>query len=266
MLLYSEYFARSFMQFFIASGSSVGLWFTLIYEYLLRSSISTRDFSDFLVLLLTGFHYSSDSKGIMSSSNTSKMWLVASNFITSAAWGRVAFLIALYGLNEESASCSDVIVPATRLALGISFVEVLNCILGLTRSPILAVLLFSCTRAGVELLVAPLIPCESWQHLLTVSMWGIGDLVRFGCFTVDTAKPGIRAVKSIRFTVGPILFPIGAFGEMMMVILAASDGRPALYVAAALWPVSFYPMMQQLLKQRRKHFYPKDKKKEIKAV
>jgi hypothetical protein len=204
----------------------------------------------------------------MSASNPVKLWLVASNFITAAAWGRVAMIIAVNGWpsSEESTACLDILGPATRLALGVSFVEVFNCIVGFTRSPFPAVLLFSCTRAGVEYLVAPKVPCGSWQHMLCVAMWSIGDLVRFGCFTVDTAIPGIRMAKSVRFTVGPILFPIGTFAEMMMVVLAASDNRPMLYVAAALWPVFFYPMMQQLLKQRRKHFSPQDKKKQIKAV
>ena len=67
---------------------------------------------------------------------------------------------------------------------------------------------------------------------------------------------------------GPFLFPIGALaGEMMMVILAGSlNEKPILYGAASLWPVFFYPMFQQLLKQRRKHFQSKTKKKEIKSV
>jgi hypothetical protein len=39
-----------------------------------------------------------------------------------------------------------------------------------------------------------------------------------------------------------------------MVLLAAKDGRPGLYVAASLWPLFFYPLMKQLLKQRAKHF------------
>ena len=206
----------------------------------------------------------------MSGSNLQKMWLVACNFITAAAFGRVAMIIAVNGLTSlsdgESTLCLDALVPATRLALGIGFIEVFNCIAGFTRSPLPAVLLFSCTRAGVEYMVAPLIPCGSWQHLLCVTMWSIGDLVRFGCFTIDTAIPGIRMVKSVRFTVGPILFPFGAFAEMMMVFLAASNGQPMMYLAGALWPFFFYPMMQQLLKQRRKHFSPKDKKKQIKAV
>jgi hypothetical protein len=152
----------------------------------------------------------------MSQSTPVKGWLFVCNFITSVAWGRVALIIAATGFEQlasnEPTACLENLGSAVRLALGITFVEVFNSVVGFTRSPIPAVLLFSCTRAGVELLVAPMIPCGSWQHLLTVLMWGIGDFVRFGCFAVDTAVPGVRLAKSVRFTVGPILFPIGASG------------------------------------------------------
>ena len=209
---------------------------------------------------------------VMTKLSLGSLWLAVSNFITAAAWGRVA-LIVLAGAasadftSNESNTCSTTLVPAVKLALIISFIEIFNCLVGLTRSPLLAVLLFSCTRAGVEYLVTPIIPCDSWQHILTVFMWGLGDLIRFGCLGMITLFPEAQMFKSIRFTVAPVLFPIGATGEMLMVILAGSvNNRPMLYVAAALWPVFFYPMMQQLLKQRRKHFQPKGKTKEIKSV
>lgn len=201
----------------------------------------------------------------------SSLWLAASNFITAAAWGRVAWTVLAIGAEElanpESDACSATLVPTVKVALMVSFIEIFNSVLGFTRSPLFAVILFSCTRAGVEYLVEPLIPCGSWQHLLTISMWGFGDFVRFGCLGMVTLFPKARIFKSIRFTIGPVMFPIGAGGEMFMVILAASlNDRPMLYFPAALWPVFFYPMMLQLLKQRRKHFAPVDKKKEIKSV
>ena len=200
------------------------------------------------------------------------LWLAASNFITAAAWGRVALIVVAaiaFGdlSSSESNICSTTLVPTVKMALIISFIEIFNCLAGLTRSPLLAVLLFSCTRAGVEYLVEPMIPCGSWQHLLTVSMWGLGDFIRFGCLGMVTLFPEAQVFKSIRFTVAPVLFPIGASGEMLMVILAGSvNNRPIIYVAAALWPIFFYPMMKQLLRQRRKHFEPKDKTKQIKSV
>ena len=208
----------------------------------------------------------------MAGFNMKQAWLVATNVVISASWGRVLLIILSEGwssLESDDSACLDVLGPPLKFALGVSFLELFNCIVGLTRSPIAAVVLFSCTRLGVELLTAPLIPCGSWQHLITAGTWSLGDLVRFACFAIDTAIPGMFWVKSIRFTLGPILFPIGALaGEMMMVIRAGSDhNRPILYAAAALWPVFFYPMMRQLLKQRRKHFNSKkEKKKEIKSV
>lgn len=196
-------------------------------------------------------------------------WLVASNLATSLAWSRVLFMtIATIsdlssGKADQGLSSSaheDSLIRVTNFALWISFVEIFNCVAGFTRSPLPAVVLFSCTRIGVEKFVAPFIPISSWQHLLTLFVWSLGDTIRFGSFAVITAVPTITIAKSIRFTVGPVLFPIGAFGEMMMVVLVASNGRPAAYIAAALWPVCFYPMMKQLLKQRRKHFQPKGEK------
>jgi len=201
--------------------------------------------------------------------NLGNLWLASSNFITAIAWGRVAFIVlTTAGFGDISSDvCSTSLVPAVKMALMISFIEIFNCLVGLTRSPILAVLLFSCTRAGVEYLVQPYIPCTSWQHLLTVTMWGLGDLIRFGCLGMATLYPEQRIFKSIRFTVAPILFPIGAAGEMFMVILSGYlNDRKILYLAASLWPVFFYPMMQQLLKQRRKHFQPVEKKKKIKSI
>jgi hypothetical protein len=110
-------------------------------------------------------------------------------------------------------------------------------------------------RTGVEVLVTPLITCGAWQHLATALFWSFGDTIRFGCFAVDEAFPqaGTHA-KSVRYTVGPMLFPLGAAGEMLMVLRAAMDGRPLLYIAAALWPLGFYPLMKQLRRQRKKHF------------
>jgi hypothetical protein len=212
----------------------------------------------------------------MAGYNLRQSWLVATNVVISASWGRVwgrAFWIiwsnVWSSLESDESACLNILGPPLKFALGVSFLELFNRLVGLTRSPIAAVVLFSCTRMGVELLTAPLIPCGCWQHLVTVAMWSMGDLVRFACFAIDTASPGMFWVKSIRFTVGPMLFPIGAAGEMMMVIRAASDHHNPmiLYAAAALWPLFFYPMMQQLLKQRRKHFNSKkENKKEIKSV
>ena len=240
-------------------------------------------------------------------------WLVLCNICVAASWLNVFILIVTYlsqqltGANandtagtgaEMDSFCDLQIRPAVFTALMISFVEVVNSLLGLTKSPLPAVLLFSCTRFGVEQFIGPKIPCTCWQHLLTVACWSLGDTIRFSSLAVVTLAASTTTTgksttdssssnsssrssitdrisylaKSIRFTVGPILFPIGASGEMFMVILAGSttgsNNKLWFYGAAALWPVFFYPMMVQLLKQRRRHFSSgtKLKKKEIKMV
>jgi hypothetical protein len=213
-----------------------------------------------------------------------KYWLFVTNFLASAAWFRVLWTIVTNLLTITNTTttengrdgddidtiCRATLGSAINWALWISMMEILNCLFRLTSSPLPAVVLFSCTRMGVEKIVAPLLPCSSWQHLITVLSWSLGDTIRFGTFAINTANPQLVWTKSFRFMVGPILFPIGALGEMMMVVAAAQNGRPKAYLAATLWPVFFYPMMKQLLKQRRRHFQSqlqgKTKEKHIKAV
>lgn len=201
--------------------------------------------------------------------SSKRICLVATNLVMFSGWAHVIYVFATAGLESlgdgKSEICEERLQPALYMALAISAIELLTCMMGLTRSNPIQVLLFASVRAGVEILITPLIGCGSWQHLFTVICWSVGDSVRFGCFTLDGIVPGVTLAKSIRYTFGPIMFPLGTAGEMLMVIRAAMDGRPTLFLAAALWPAGFYPLMKQLLKQRRKHFAPK-KKPEFKSV
>lgn len=189
--------------------------------------------------------------------------LVATNTAMMVMWARALFVIAMDWralTDADSAMCEETLRPKLLAALAVSFLELFSSLIGLTRSNPIQVLLFSTVRAGVEVLVAPLLPCGCWQHLLTAACWSTGDVIRFGCFALDSLSPQFGSfVKAIRYTVGPLLFPLGASGEMLMVIGAANDGRPGMYIAAALWPAGFYPLMTQLLKQRRKYFSSREK-------
>jgi len=197
-----------------------------------------------------------------------RAWLLLTNSTMMIGWARVLrILYRKFALIQDPTQpvCLQELTPDLILALMLSFLEFFNAMVGVTRSKPQQVLLFSMIRAGVELLAAPMLNCSAWQHLLTVTCWSLGDTIRFGCFVLDNLVPGGRVAKAVRYTVGPILFPIGATGEMLMVMAIAADGRPYLYLAAALWPLGFYPLMKQLLKQRRKFFQgPKEKK--VKAV
>jgi len=198
------------------------------------------------------------------------VWLFIVNLIITMQWYRVASLFVYdggHGLLDVD-TCLENLRPNVIRALMFSTVELFNSLVGFTRSKPSQVLLFSSVRMGVEYFTAPSIPCTAWQHLLTCLCWALGDVVRFGCFAVDIlytifGQRPPHMIKSLRYTVGPILFPLGALGEMLIVVRSAQDRRPILFVAASLWPVGFYPLMKQLLRQRRRHFetLSKDKKK-----
>lgn len=200
----------------------------------------------------------------------SAAWLVLSNIIVSLAWARVFSLLIIYrdsllGENSDDKACQDILLPATHTALCLSFLELFNALSGLTRSKPTQVLTFNAVRMGIALWIAPKLPCHCWQALMTIACWSLGDTIRFGCFGIDTLLPGGRTAKNIRYTVAPILFPFGALGEMLMVI---EVGTVPFYLFSLLWPIGFYPLMAQLLKQRRKHFSndPAKKKHDIRSV
>ena len=196
------------------------------------------------------------------------------------SWMRVlVVLLTFYGnnnvpsiLDSSDASrvkytlCNDQFVPIVHFALVISFIELFNSITGMTRSKPAQVLLFAIIRFGVEQIVGPSISTcpTAWSHVLTVACWSLGDTVRFGCFFLDSlASNGSRWAKYVRYSVGPILFPLGTLGEMMMVFTMAGETYSAnklhsiaMYVAALiLWPMGFYSLFTQLLRQRQKFLH-----------
>jgi very-long-chain (3R)-3-hydroxyacyl-CoA dehydratase len=197
----------------------------------------------------------------MSATRTVRLWLIASNCAVMMGWVRVLVNVLWTTATDDpsSHSCEVGLTRALRMALLLSFVEVWNALVGVTRSKPLQVLLFAMVRFGVEHWVAPLQShCAAWPHLLTVACWSLGDSIRFGCFAMDNMVSGGSVwAKSVRYTIGPILFPVGFAGEMLMVLAAAPSrstptARYAMYGAAILWPVGFYPLYTQLLRQRRK--------------
>ena len=189
--------------------------------------------------------------------------LFLSNASMQLAWAKVLLIIIQGCFNNDGFTadfCEGQLRSSLQTALLLAGIEFLNSLLKFTKSKPHQVLLFSSVRFGVEYWTAPLLPCSK-AHLWTVTIWALGDVIRCGCFAMETgwvllvsSKPPPTWIRSIRYTAGPILFPLGAGGEMAMVLLAAWEGRPKLYLAAALWPLGFYPLMTQLLRQRKKHF------------
>jgi len=201
----------------------------------------------------------------MVSQKLKQAWLLITNTLTSLHWWYVLYLFLSPSspplFSPSSSACIDRLTPAVFAALVVSTLELVNSLTGLTRSKPYQVLIFASARWAVARLIAPLIPCTAWMNLATCCIWGLGDGVRFGCFALDAAfsmvsKEGDEpphGIKTVRYTVGPLLFPLGVVGEMGMVLKAAGEGRPMLYAVAMIWPLGFFPLMKQLMKQRARH-------------
>mmetsp|Transcript_17014 Transcript_17014/g.39264 ORF Transcript_17014/g.39264 Transcript_17014/m.39264 type:complete len:284 (+) Transcript_17014:79-930(+) len=200
-----------------------------------------------------------------------RSYLLFSNVTLMVAWARVLRVIYRAGIfgrittavfeqqqlfpTLTNATCSRDVTPALNLALALSFMEVFNAAAGLTRSKVPLVMLFCSVRAVTEAVVAPrLAHCGASSHTFTVTVWSLGETIRFGCFVLDLLVPGGRLAKTIRYTAGPLLFPLGALGEVWMVATYAQQEQQWwwLVAAAILWPMGIYPLMTQLLRQRNK--------------
>jgi uncharacterized membrane protein YccF (DUF307 family) len=196
--------------------------------------------------------------------------LVFGNTVMAVGWAHVLVVLITLGtansLFEEQA-CHDQLYPAVIRALLLSTVELAHCTLGLTRSKPIFVLLFLVVRGGVEYFAGPngyfhhVTSCAQWPHLYTVACWSIGEFLRFGCFTVAEMSSSMSSLpKSIRYIVGPIAFPLGAFGEMLMLKSLAdhpstkADHKIWIWTLISLWPFGFAILMKQLLAQKKKHF------------
>jgi hypothetical protein len=199
------------------------------------------------------------------SSSTQRYYMLLSNAAMTIGWIRVLLLVGnnfrrLQDPNDDF--CETRLEPVTKQALAISFLELLNALAGVTRSKPHMVLLFTGARTSVEWFIVPLVilqaatsSCSNPYHLFTVACWALGDSIRFGCFTLDTLMPEGGLAKAIRYTVGPLVFPLGITGETILVYQAArATGHPFLVLATILWPVAGVMLVLQLLKQRRRFF------------
>uniref|UniRef100_A0A7S1GM26 very-long-chain (3R)-3-hydroxyacyl-CoA dehydratase n=1 Tax=Cyclophora tenuis TaxID=216820 RepID=A0A7S1GM26_CYCTE len=189
------------------------------------------------------------------------------NVAMALMFGKILLVFREEGWEKltDNEVCDEVLRPRVLRTLGLSFVEVMNASIGMTRSNPGSILLFFAARLGIERFVTPAITCGAWQHLVTVLFWASGETIRFTCFILSAIFPESSVPKYIRYTLGPIMFTCGTVGEILMLIRAAYEGRPLVYIAVALWPVGFYSLMKQLLEQRRKHLL-KNNKPEVKRV
>mmetsp|Transcript_2900 Transcript_2900/g.4020 ORF Transcript_2900/g.4020 Transcript_2900/m.4020 type:complete len:210 (-) Transcript_2900:1174-1803(-) len=199
----------------------------------------------------------------MSEVSSIKTSILVTNAIMTFMWIRVLRTLFEMATRENNAEfCETNLKPALVNAIVTSFLEGVNAVMGVTKSNPANVIMFVVVRAGVEFLAAPALPCDCMQHLFTAACWGFGEMCRFGCFTVDGIMGGSDTAKSIRYTVGPVAFFCGAFGEWLMVIQVLRTGNPdrsALVTAFIVfcvmaWPIGFVSLFKQLLKQRKKHF------------
>jgi len=179
---------------------------------------------------------------------TANGYMAVANTLVSLSWLTLSVVAATsLQVCDDFWQIQKLVVATTAL----SCLEVVHAAVGLTRSKPGNVILFVGARAFIALYICPLAGCSA-TYRTTAFTWGLGECIRLGCFAVDAVRPSVTA-KTVRYTVGPIMFPIGSLGEWVLLIGAMRDGRPALWAPVIGWPIGFAVLMRQLLAQRRKH-------------
>jgi len=180
-------------------------------------------------------------------------YLATVNATLSLLWFRVLYYSQLPMVVEEK-------TPLYQALVATAAIEIMHSMLRISKSPLLPILLFNTVRLGVEYWVASAAASYTCvPHTLMIMAWSLGDGIRFACFALLSAFDS-DFPKHIRYNVGPLLFPVGAFAEAWLVVHVANQQqtkdvhRYLLYAAACLWPVGFYPLYTQLLRQRRKFY------------
>lgn len=191
--------------------------------------------------------------------------LVLGNALMTMGWARVLVeLVSLVAFSFDEDSCRKQLYPTVVRALSLSTIELFHCMVGLTRTKSIFVMLFLVVRGGVEYFAGPdgihdFLSCLHWTHIYTITCWSLGEFIRFGCFTVaEMSKSSLP--KSVRYVAGPIAFTLGALGEMLMLKRLADHPNTLphynfwILVLICMWPFGFAILMKQLLKQKKKHF------------
>ena len=197
-----------------------------------------------------------------------RSYLLFSNGTLLVGWAKVVRTI-FRGVRADKlrtvAYCMGYMTPSLHLALALSFLEVFNALAGITRSKPHLTLFFCSVRAIMEAVIAPrLSHCGTWPHLFTVACWSLGEVIRFGCFLLDLLVPGGTLAKTVRYNVGPIMFPLGALGELSIMLTYGYETEKwwIMIFAIILWPCGVYPLMRQLLRQRSKFLDRKRKQQQ----
>ena len=189
---------------------------------------------------------------------TTQLYMAFANAACALSWFSCAIItVGAFPQCDEFWSVHRFVTAASVL----STLELVHAYIGLTRSAPGNVALFLGARSFVGLCVAPMEGCSP-AYRYTAFIWGCGESVRLGCFAIDQLRTS-RAVRSVRYTAGPICFPLGTAGEWTMLIQASLNGRPALWAVVIGWVPGFAVLMKQLLAQRRKHFASKTEAKKL---
>ncbi len=149
-----------------------------------------------------------------------RIWLITFNVITLLAWSVFFGYALIHGLYFDEFG-----LLLLSIAQGLAVFEIMNAMLGLAG----ANWLLTTMQVFSRFLIVSLffwIPAERWVEISSHSMvtgfmliaiaWSITEIVRALYYLSEICKANIKAITFSRYTFFIALYPIGVFGEFMI--------------------------------------------------
>jgi len=163
-----------------------------------------------------------------------RMYLSVFNLCVAGAWGIVVFkwFVFLIAENPDAQRGSlHALLPYGQLAEFMSSMEIINGFMRLTGSSVLGALILHLGRGIVLFWVMSNFSMvyEGWSAPALLVVWGFGDISRFGYLALAKVGLDSKALKSFRYSIPLILFPLGVILEIVQVIGALLESQGLRY-------------------------------------
>jgi len=167
-----------------------------------------------------------------------RTYLAAYNACVTGAWGVVvakwAFLVAETYRAGEGGSPTRLValLPYGQLAEFMAALEIFNGVMRLTGASVVGAVLLHLGRGIVLFWIISHFPIvhEGWSASALLAVWGFGDMSRFGYLALSKMGLDSKALKTLRYAIPLVLFPLGVVLEVVQVMGALLESRDLRYV------------------------------------
>merc|ERR1711879_534351 len=139
----------------------------------------------------------------------SSVYLIFYNLLQTLGWSCILYNVAINYVNEEG---PEQVWPkvATLLILfqNLAILEVLHCIVGIVRAPVVTTFIQVLSRVAVTYVCMEIPPSrEGYIFSLLMISWSVIEIVRYSFYACSLLNVNIYIHKWLRYTLFIVLYP-----------------------------------------------------------